>query len=97
MVGESGPEAIIPLNSQGASYMAGMYRAISREVMRESQTRGYATPTSGNVHNTVYNHTTNFRDITIQAQAMNPSGTHGLKRSEVRQTITRAGLRQRYG
>jgi len=45
LVGEgAGPEAVIPLNNRGHDYMFSMYKAISREIVKEIHTKQLGNP-----------------------------------------------------
>lgn len=70
LVGEAGPEVIVPLTQGGTQFMAQMYRQVTQELLRTTQTRQYASVAS-NTRVVNVNNSTTFRDITITAQDPN--------------------------
>jgi len=62
-------ETVIPLNDRGHQYMAGMYKAISRELVKEITTKQFRTPTAGFMGGNQYiNASTQITgDITVKA------------------------------
>jgi TP901 family phage tail tape measure protein len=69
-IAEAGyPEAVIPLNNRGHDYMTGMYKAISRELVKEITTKQLRLPTAGfSGGNQYINASTQITgDITVKA------------------------------
>jgi cell wall-associated NlpC family hydrolase len=68
-IAEAGyPEAVIPLNNRGHDYMLNMYKAISREMVKEISTKQMGIPAVGGYSNQYINASTNFTgEITVKA------------------------------
>ena len=88
--GEHGAEALLPLNSHGTGFLAGMYQEITRQLVRELGT--VASPVAYNGGASHIDASTNFTGpVTVQAQDPNEMA-RALKEKARVQKLTRPTL-----
>lgn len=87
-IAEAGPEAVIPLNSRGEQFMAGMMKRATAEVVKGMITSGHRSPVTGSGHTNITANTSNFHVEKIVAQDPNEMARK-LKEKERVQALRR--------